>query len=270
MTTPQHASSNSSEITPTRARSVFFQGQEIEAVLFDVDGTLYSQKPLRLRMAAELAGLPLTTWPRKALRTIRVLSAFRDLRETIRDHEARNVSANGRPRARLEKLQYEVTASHTGESVEFVREVVRQWIFERPLRHLRSRPRKGLVSLLDELRARTVHVGVFSDYPVWAKLQALGLSDYVDVAVSATERDVDAFKPDPRGFLVACERWNLAPERVLYVGDRAEVDAVGARAAGMPCAIIGAAASSTEHSDHSNHSSYSSYNALKADLHDAL
>ncbi|MCA8943162.1 MAG: HAD hydrolase-like protein, partial [Planctomycetes bacterium] len=41
------------------------------------------------------------------------------------------------------------------------------------------------------------------------------------------------------GFLRAATIWQLPPHRVLYVGDRPSVDAVGARAAGMRCVIVG-------------------------------
>jgi phosphoglycolate phosphatase-like HAD superfamily hydrolase len=49
---------------------------------------------------------------------------------------------------------------------------------------------------------------------------------------------VAAFKPNPRGILVALERLGVAPGEALYVGDRAEVDAAAARAAGVACAIL--------------------------------
>jgi FMN phosphatase YigB (HAD superfamily) len=38
---------------------------------------------------------------------------------------------------------------------------------------------------------------------------------------------------------LACEVWRLAPSDVLYVGDRADIDARGAAVIGMPCAILG-------------------------------
>jgi putative hydrolase of the HAD superfamily len=79
---------------------------------------------------------------------------------------------------------------------------------------------------------------VFSDYPAEDKLRALGLGDHFDVVVSAVDPDVGAFKPDARGFLVAAGRWNLQAGEVLYVGDRPDVDARGAAAAGMPCAVL--------------------------------
>jgi len=83
-----------------------------------------------------------------------------------------------------------------------------------------------------------LHIGVFSDYPAQEKLQTLGLDKQVKLTLCATDREINAFKPHPRGFLRACEYWGLRPEEVLYVGDRPEIDAEGAAAAGMPCAIL--------------------------------
>ena len=52
----------------------------VRLVVFDVDGTLYRQRPLRLRMARDLALHALT---RLDLRTLAVLQRFRHLREEL-------------------------------------------------------------------------------------------------------------------------------------------------------------------------------------------
>src|SRR5215813_14173505 len=70
------------------------------------------------------------------------------------------------------------------------------------------------------------------------KLKSLGVADRMSVALCATDPEINAFKPHPTGFLHACALWGLRPEEVLYVGDRPEVDAVGALNAGMPCVIL--------------------------------
>jgi phosphoglycolate phosphatase/putative hydrolase of the HAD superfamily len=92
---------------------------------------------------------------------------------------------------------------------------------------------------LAALRARGVQVGVFSDYPVADKLDRLRVRTHVSLELDATTEDINAFKPHPRGLEVACARWGLPPDQVLYVGDRADVDAEAARRAGMRCAILG-------------------------------
>ena len=204
----------------------------IRAVLFDVDGTLYHQGPLRVAMACELGLVPcVTAGPAHARATWRVLRTFREVREALRAH--------GCADAPLEHLQYAETAQRTGVDVDTVRSVVDEWIFRRPLRYLVRVRRAGLVSALSALEADGLRAGVFSDYPAGDKLRALGIDRYIGLRVCATDPDVNAFKPHPRGFLAACDRWGLRPDEVAYVGDRTDVDVPGAVAAGLPCAIVG-------------------------------
>ena len=59
----------------------------IKGVLFDLDGTLYRQTPMRALMAAELAMLPLSG-PRKAPRRLKALQAYRAAQERLRLVEA--------------------------------------------------------------------------------------------------------------------------------------------------------------------------------------
>ena len=203
----------------------------IKAVLFDLDGTLYRQSRLRLMMAGELAVAP---WfqhaPWRVSRVWRMLQAFRHVREELR--------ALGRPDDPLERLQYSVAAERAGVGTGEMESVVREWIFTRPLKYLSQVVRPGTAEVLGRLRDRGLPLGVFSDYPAVDKLKAMGLSELFGLTLEATEADVNAFKPHPRGFLVAAERWGLQAAEVLYVGDRAEVDAVGAAAAGMPATVI--------------------------------
>jgi HAD superfamily hydrolase (TIGR01549 family) len=201
------------------------------AVLFDLDGTLYRQAPLRTAMACEFALLPLRLGPRRAAAAIRVLRSFRHVREELRTADASSMA--------LEDAQYSLTAGRTGIDEATVRRLVAEWIFTRPLRYLAASRRAGIVPAFRALRARGARIGVFSDYPTQAKLDALGLTPFVSLQICATDTSINAFKPHPRGFLAACEQWNLPPSSVTYVGDRPEVDAAGARSAGMSCLIVG-------------------------------
>jgi len=204
----------------------------IRAVLFDVDGTLYRQPPLRLLMATELAT---TSWVRHAPwnvpRLWRMLSVFRHVREELR--------ALGRPDQPLARLQYTCAAERADVPVGDMEGAVREWIYERPLKYLPRVVRPGVAEVLSQLDARGLQVGVFSDYPVADKLEAMGLRALVSLELDATAEAINAFKPHPRGLAVACQHWGLPPGDVLYVGDRADVDARSAAAAAMPCAIVG-------------------------------
>lgn len=207
-------------------------GQPLRAVLFDLDGTLYHQPPVRRGMALAL-GAHLLRSPRRGLATVRAIRTFRTLREDLREL--------GRPGESLEERQYVEPAARAGVSPEALRALVHEWMIERPLALVAGAAREDLLETLDRLAGRGLRLGVYSDFPVEEKLAALGCLGRFDPRLASTDPEINAFKPHPRGFLVACERWCLAPAEVLFVGDRADVDAGGARAAGMPCALVGSA-----------------------------
>lgn len=205
--------------------------RSVRAVLLDVDGTLYHQEPLRFLMALELSALPLVRRSYgSASRVWRSLRCFRRVREELR--------LVGALKSSLADLQYVETAKRAGVNSVEIEQVVAEWIYRRPLKYLRFCKRRGIEQLLAFLESNKIQIGVFSDYPVADKLRALGLSRSVTLMLCATDPDINAFKPHPKGFLRACAIWGLVPEEVLYIGDRPEVDAPGAAAAGMPCAIL--------------------------------
>jgi len=230
----------------TRAPDDTDAAPPLNAVLFDLDGTLYHQAPVRRRMALELVRLLLRA-PRRGYRTVRGLRLFRRVREELR--------SMGRATESLDELQYRIAAERAGLDPRRLRRDVEEWMIRRPLPFLAASAREDLGRSLSRLKATGVRIGVYSDFPVADKLNALGCRSAFSLEICSTDPDVNAFKPHPRGFLRACERWELPPERVLFVGDRADVDAGGARAAGMPCALVGRAV-------HAETRSYPSLGAL--------
>ena len=200
----------------------------IRAGPFDVDGTLYSQTRLRARVASMLVRMALST-PVATLEAIRVLRTFRRMREELRGHDGPEL---------LETLQYFVVAERLGIHAQYVRTIVEDWMMRRPLPLVASAIQPDLRRALQVLCARGIRIGALSDYPVVDKLRALDVDAYFDVRLCTTDPAINAFKPSPKGFLRACELWGLAPQEVLYVGDRPDIDAVGAASAGLRCAII--------------------------------
>ena len=199
----------------------------IRAVLFDLDGTLYTQLPLRVAMLCEMGLVCAATVAGGGARVPRVLRAFRRMREELRDDDA-----GGEP---LAVRQYSVVSKRLGCSREDVERIVHEWIDRRPLKWLTWCRRSGLIELLQCLETRGIPKGVFSDYPAHDKLAALGLAGRFDVVLSAVDPEVGAFKPNARGYVAAAVRWGIPLANVLYVGDRLDVDAPGAISAGMPC-----------------------------------
>jgi HAD superfamily hydrolase (TIGR01549 family) len=139
----------------------------------------------------------------------------------------------------LDVLQFERVAARLDIDAREVERVITEWMMRRPLKHLRLVRRRGLLQLLSHLAARNIRIGALSDYPVHEKLRALGVADYFSLGLCTTDREINAFKPHAKGFQYACEHWGIAPQEVLYVGDRPETDGVGAAAAGIRCVIVG-------------------------------
>ncbi|MCJ1679851.1 HAD family hydrolase [Streptomyces sp. APSN-46.1] len=90
-----------------------------------------------------------------------------------------------------------------------------------------------VVPVLDALAAGYRH-GVLSNSSVAnqdPKLRALGLRERFEVLVCAAELGFS--KPEAEAFLAACGALGLPPGEVAYVGDQPEIDARGARDAGL-------------------------------------
>lgn len=196
-------------------------------IVFDVDGTLYYQAPVRramlLRLLWAAVPQPLAGW-----RMFRTLHAYRAAQEHLR----------GRLAGDAESEQIRFVCERTGRDRASVVACVERWMEQEPLSVLPRCIHRGLPEFLGACKARGLRLAAVSDYPADAKLRALGIADLFDLVLSAQTPEVGVFKPHPRGLLLAAERLDADVRECLYVGDRAEVDAAAAEAAGMPCVIL--------------------------------
>jgi len=178
----------------------------------------------------ELSKAALRQSPSASLRMMRWLRCYRKVREGLRDL--------GHAESPLERIQFDQPAQQLGTRVEPFEKLIRYWMLQHPLPYLRPARFPGAAEVLGRLRDKGIRLGVFSDYPVREKLKALDLDDLFEVQLAATDSEINAFKPHPRGFLIGCEALGFEPQDVVYVGDRTDVDAEGAKAAGMRCLIL--------------------------------
>lgn len=215
----------------SNTRGERFNLSGLRAVLFDLDGTLYRQGPMRVLMALELATLSVKA-PGKARRRLAALAAYRRAQEVLRQSSGADPAT----------AQIRAASTASGLPEDEVTDLVTEWMIERPLKYLRFCRVPGVEELLERLVTAGLRTGVLSDYPAARKLEALGLHRHFPLVLCSTDTEIAAFKPSPRGYLRACEVWQLSPAEVLFVGDRPEVDAAGAKAAGMPCIIVGSSA----------------------------
>jgi putative hydrolase of the HAD superfamily len=99
-------------------------------------------------------------------------------------------------------------------------------------------PRADAVSTLAELKEARVRLGLVSNCSsevplLWGETPFPGL---IDTAVFSCEAGV--MKPDPRIYLLACDRLNVSPGECLYVGDGSSRELTGAAQVGMSPLLI--------------------------------
>ena len=192
----------------------------IRGVIFDLDGTLYDQHRLRARIFAELV-VHLALQPSHWVDVVGLIR-FRKLRERLADVKAKNAA----------QLQYALVSKSLGLPESRVVAFVDEWIERRPLPHLRAARLSGVAEFFVMLRARSIRIGVFSDYPVAEKLKALDLN--ADAECYSLE-DVDGYlKPHPAGLHLLLGRLGLQSSECLLIGDRVERDGACAAALNMP------------------------------------
>jgi putative hydrolase of the HAD superfamily len=202
----------------------------LQAVLFDLDGTLMDHE------AARAAGLQahLDSW--------------------LPGLEAEELARLGTEWQRLEALHYDEYArrectfvEQRRRRVQGIRAALRRapaeeltadaW-FEAYLRHYRAawRAFDDVLPALTALVAAhpSLALGVVTNgegKPQRAKLAAIGLGERFRIVVASGEES--AAKPEAEIFALACERLGVEQEQTAHVGDRLDLDAEGAAAAGL-------------------------------------
>ncbi len=205
-----------------------FDWAGVRLVAFDVDGTLYSQSRLRLRIAREML---IDAVIRQSLEAVTIVRAYRQIREWMAEREV----------ADYEGALILETARATRQLPERVRGIVGEWIERRPLRHLAACRYPGVLELFAGLRGNGKMIGIFSDYPIQAKLDALELrADYI---VSAAESGVGILKPNPRGLEVLMASAGATARQTVLIGDRTDRDGAAAGRIGVRSLIRSASAS---------------------------
>jgi putative hydrolase of the HAD superfamily len=195
----------------------------LRAVLFDAGNTLLFLDHPRMAAAVGAAlSLPLTG---------PTLAAGGDA--ASRAMEGPRVDDRARATAYLEALFLE--AGVPVERLPEVRDCLARLHLER---HLWCGTAGDTHDTLARLRGAGLRLGVVSnsDGRVAEALEAAGLGHYFDVVIDSALAGVE--KPDPAIFRAALDALGVPPAAALYVGDRYDVDVLGAHAAGIPAVLL--------------------------------
>lgn len=192
--------------------------------IFDLDGTLYDQKPLRLKITSTLI-LRLITF-RTGCTDLKIISEFRRQRELHKGFHSPTLITD----------QYEWCAGDLKVSSEKIRKVVEYYMFLFPLKFLKRYMYPGAIDLINWLRKEKYLVAVYSDFPVDDKLEAMGIR--ADFTLYSAHKPVCCMKPTKTGLQHICRQLNISPENAIYIGDREDTDGESARMAGIKFLLI--------------------------------
>ncbi|GAB6091332.1 HAD family hydrolase [Spirochaeta dissipatitropha] len=187
----------------------------IQAVIFDVDGTLYPNSAM---------------YRHSALYVIRNFFFFRNFSQIRKDIRKFSEIDD------FYQLQADLLARRLGKTTEqtlsLINEKVRQW--EDRLAGIRFV--SGIENFLHRLDKEGIPRGLLSDFPVKRKLDIIGLGEGWSCSMSTEE--IGYLKPDIRPFHAAADEIGIPADRILYVGNSYSYDVLGAKAAGMQAAHL--------------------------------
>ena len=201
------------------------QLDDYKLVIWDLDGTLYFQKEFRVKMAMVLINNLMFT--PKHWKDALVILKYRSLREKW---DASDTGAD------LEERQYIETGKRFKITGEQVRHIVAHWMLEEPLYHLKSYRDEIAVRTIEKLQQKGIKTVVYSDYPTKDKLKALKIK--VSESFAATDDVIACMKPNPKGLEYILNKYQIAKEDAIMIGDRMEKDGEVAKAVGIDYLIL--------------------------------
>jgi len=191
----------------------------VDAVIFDVDGTLFDNTRVRRHLQVRLLRHLLTR--RSGWRDVRTVLRFRRTRERLALAEVDDIG----------RRQYADVASDLGLSANEIKAIVSRWIYQEALAFVPRYAMHGAERFIVQLRELGIRTGVFSDNPAAGKLTALGIK--ADIVRDASAADIGRLKPHPGGFIRVAQLLEVAPHRCLIIGDRDDRDGAAARRGGF-------------------------------------
>jgi len=196
----------------------------INAVLFDLDGTLYENNEELEDWARERA--------QELLQPIQAEELIRNLPQILAHLESRT-SAGSRAESSADRSLFlrGLIPGLTAPAIEFITEMYESW-----LQHVQLTPDAS--ELLDALDSAAVPYGVVTNAPRSQRIKtfSLGLDARSDCIFISGEFGVN--KPDPSIFQAAATCLGVPCGQILFVGDSPENDITGAHSAGMQAAWL--------------------------------
>jgi putative hydrolase of the HAD superfamily len=196
--------------------------RDIDAIAFDIDGTLYPNRSLYRLLGPFL------------LKNARFFAEFGEVRREIRLWQEAHP---GEVHEDFFAWQADLLAARIGSTAEAVRTRLDETVYFgwKPL-FGRIKPFPDVEAAFAAFRSAGLKIGILSDFLPAQKGELWGLLPLCDVVLGSEE--TGALKPSPVPFRTLAAKLGLPPERVLYVGNSVKSDVRGAAAVGMKTACI--------------------------------
>ena len=197
-------------------------GLDIEAVAFDIDGTLYPEWEFYILV------FPFV------LTHFSLMNAFRKVRSDIREYQIQHPDEKQEDffefQAKLLSLRLRKDKDTLKQELKF--SIYDGWksLFSK------IKPHKYAIEVVKKLKERNFKIALLSDFLTEQKGDVWGILPYCDIAISS--ENVGALKPSRFPFMALSEELNIPCEKILYVGNNIKYDAKGAKSVGMKTALI--------------------------------
>ncbi len=225
-------------------RSAFVTGMTLEALLFDLWGTLVVDNPqregarraeLRLRLLREALASSGLSYSEEAIGE--ALPAF------LKEHEAlhaggRDISAPEKAELFLESMEPRLARRLPPETLRAVEEALVS-----PGRLTPPLPALGAREVLEEAQGRGLALGLVSNtgvtpgYVLRDVLAGHGLLPYFRILTFSDEARLA--KPSPQVYRCTLEALGADPRRAVFIGDHPRLDVAGPQAVGMWTVQVG-------------------------------
>lgn len=189
---------------------------EIKAVGFDIDGTLYSDFQLHVRMAFHF------------FRYSQFFLKYGMVRSTMHSDERFENFFDEQARRMAQKIHCTID-----DAKERLERIVYRGL-EKFFKNIPPRP--FVVETFEAFHNAGLRLALLSDFPPEQKGELWSLPKFCDVMIGT--ESLGALKPSAYPFFVLAERLNIAPNEILFVGNSLKYDVAGAKKTLMKTALV--------------------------------
>lgn len=188
----------------------------IKAVAFDIDGTLYPDRRLFIRLIPHF---------------------LKNLKFFLQYRKVRHILHRTAPLPDFFEYQARLLANFMKIPVAEAHSLINEKIYEglKPY-FLKVKPFAHVSQTIDAFKNAGLKLGLLSDFPPAQKGDLWGLKNKFDCILGSEE--CGALKPSVYPFGILAQKLGLEPHEILYVGNSIHSDIEGAHNAGMKTAYI--------------------------------